>query len=312
MKKILFLMPLALVSFSNYAQNTFPATGYVGIGTTTPSYNLEVLGTVKASTGIFSNEAPNGSLWNGDYQQRAVKCNVISAGALLDASWNYRTFQYWDFPQSDLDPNATIVLNLEDRTYKSRFSFSASSNSSSQLLLRDRNQEVNFRLDEDGNDNVVIDMPKANSRIVLGGWATYLPEHKLVVRGSSKIEGNILTDANIGIGTSSFTDGTDTYRLSVKGKVRAEEIKVYNTWADYVFEEDYKLRSLEEVETFIKENKHLPNVPSAQKITDNGLELGEMAKIQQEKIEELTLYLIEQNKEIEELKAQMKVLLEKK
>lgn len=62
----------------------------------------------------------------------------------------------------------------------------------------------------------------------------------------------------------------------------------------------------------IKENGHLQNVPSGKEITEKGLALGEMAKIQQEKIEELTLYLIQQNKEIEELKVQLKYLLEGK
>lgn len=96
-------------------------------------------------------------------------------------------------------------------------------------------------------------------------------------------------------------------------------------WADYVFEEGYKLPTLEEVECFIKENGYLPNVPSAEEIAVNGIELGEIAKIQQEKIEELTLYVIEQNKlaeqqqqqidaqqkQIDELKAIVKQLLEK-
>jgi hypothetical protein len=157
-----------------------------------------------------------------------------------------------------------------------------------------------------------MDMPKPNSRIVIGGWGDYLPEHKFVVRGSSKIEGNILTDANIGIGTSNFVDGANTYRLSVKGKIRAEEIKVYTTWADYVFKKEYQLPSLKEVERYIATNGHLQNVPSEKEVAEKGLKLGEIAKIQQEKIEELTLYLIQQNKDIEVLKAQVKLLLEKK
>ena len=85
-----------------------------------------------------------------------------------------------------------------------------------------------------------------------------------------------------------------------------------NPWADYVFANNYNLKPLNEVEAFIKKNGHLPNVPSATEVKENGLELGEMSKIQQEKIEELTLYLIEQKKEIETLKLQVKLLLEKK
>ena len=78
-----------------------------------------------------------------------------------------------------------------------------------------------------------------------------------------------------------------------------------------MFNKDYNLKPLNEVEKFINSNRHLPNVPAGSDIEKNGLQLGEMAKIQQEKIEELTLYLLQQNKEIEALKAQMKQLLEK-
>lgn len=149
---------------------------------------------------------------------------------------------------------------------------------------------------------VFLFLEKLDSRLVVGG-TNYLPEHKFVVKdGSAMIEGNILTDANIGIGTSSFVDGSDTYRLSVEGKVRAHAIKVYTDWADYVFEEDYKLPTLTEVENYINENGHLKDIPSAKKVEENGIEVGEMNKLLLQKIEELTLYVIELNKEIEELK----------
>jgi hypothetical protein len=96
-------------------------------------------------------------------------------------------------------------------------------------------------------------------------------------------------------------------------------VSLTNTWADYVFKKDYKLPTLQEVEKQIQEKGHLFNVPSAQQVKNDGIELGEMAKIQQEKIEELTLYIIQQNKEnekqnkeIEELKVLVKTLVEKK
>ncbi|RZJ73518.1 hypothetical protein [Flavobacterium sp.] len=106
------------------------------------------------------------------------------------------------------------------------------------------------------------------------------------------------------------------YNLFVKGGILTEEVRVNltsgGTWADYVFEEDYDLKPLSEVKRFIDENGHLPNVPSAAEVKRDGIELGNMAKIQQEKIEELTLYLIQQQKEIDELKAQVKALIEKR
>ena len=100
------------------------------------------------------------------------------------------------------------------------------------------------------------------------------------------------------------------YKLFVSGGILTDEVRVRlsanGTWADYVFEKDYALKPLSEVESFIAENGHLPNVPSAAKIKENGIDVADMARIQQEKIEELTLYIIEQNKRIEALEAKIK------
>ncbi|HEU4496885.1 MAG TPA: hypothetical protein VFR70_07525 [Flavobacterium sp.] len=111
------------------------------------------------------------------------------------------------------------------------------------------------------------------------------------------------------------------YNLFVKGGILTEEVRValQGTWADYVFNKDYKLPTLQEVENHIKAKGHLINVPSAKEVHENGIALGEMARIQQEKIEELTLYIIEQHKtnekqarDIEELKAALQKLLAQK
>ncbi|GIQ58084.1 hypothetical protein Flavo103_12200 [Flavobacterium collinsii] len=282
----------------------------VGIGTTNPTSALEVNGSIKAKAGIFTNSMPNGSIFSS-YDERSAKCLVFSGGGLLetDPNSNIRMLRFYDFPQSNLDPKSLLYLVINDRAGNERYRFSAVTGGFTQMLVSDKSKAEIMKIYDDGNENVFVHFPKANSRVVIGNWGNYLPEHKFVVSGSAKIEGNILTDSNIGIGTSNFTDGATTYRLSVKGKIRAEEVKVYNTWADYVFAKDYKLSTLKEVEKYILKNGHLPNVASAKEITEKGLELGEMTKIQQEKIEELTLYLIQQNKEIEVLKSQVKLLL---
>jgi hypothetical protein len=75
-----------------------------------------------------------------------------------------------------------------------------------------------------------------------------------------------------------------------------------NQWSDKVFDKTYKLMSLQEVSKFINENKHLPNVPSAQEVVKNGVSIDEMVSKLLEKVEELTLYTIQQQKEIEDLK----------
>jgi hypothetical protein len=89
-------------------------------------------------------------------------------------------------------------------------------------------------------------------------------------------------------------------RMYVQGGIRTERIRVdvanLNGWADYVFEEGYQLMPTEELEAFIKEHKHLPGVPSAQEVVENGIDLADMNRILLEKIEELTLRVIELEK----------------
>lgn len=109
----------------------------------------------------------------------------------------------------------------------------------------------------------------------------------------------LITNAgNVGIGTT--TPGS--YKLAVEGTIGARRVNVTQTnWADYVFETDYKLPTLAEVERFIKQHKHLPDIPTAREIEANGLDLGDSQAALLKKIEELTLYLIEQDKERKEV-----------
>lgn len=90
-----------------------------------------------------------------------------------------------------------------------------------------------------------------------------------------------------------------SYKLQVKGGVKAQKVKVTQTgWADFVFEPSYKLPSLYEVEQFILQHKHLPEIPSAKEVAEDGIDLGEMNRKLLQKIEEQTLYIIEMNKRL--------------
>jgi Collagen triple helix repeat (20 copies) len=109
----------------------------------------------------------------------------------------------------------------------------------------------------------------------------------------------ISQEGNMGIGTLPNA----AYRLSINGNVRSKEVVVETGWADFVFDENYTLLPLTDVEKFIKANKHLPNIPSAAEIKTNGLKVGEVQTKMMQKIEELTLYVIDLKKEIELLKA---------
>ena len=132
--------------------------------------------------------------------------------------------------------------------------------------------------------------PNANS----GNYYLFLSDTGKVAVGTNNTPTNV--------------NGADTsaYHLFVKGGMLTEEVRVRTGWADYVFADDYNLKPLAEVESFIKENKHLPNVPSAKTVEEQGIELGDISRIQQEKIEELMLYIIQQEKRIKALEDKIK------
>lgn len=113
---------------------------------------------------------------------------------------------------------------------------------------------------------------------------------------------------NIGIGTT--TPGA--YKLAVEGTIGARKIKVtQQSWADFVFEPSYVLPALKEVESHIRINKHLPGIPSAKEVKENGLDIGEMQQKQMQKIEELTLYIIELNKKLDAQQKEIEMLKRK-
>ncbi len=129
----------------------------------------------------------------------------------------------------------------------------------------------------------------ANGNLFFGGGNSWISS-----TGGTKDYTMILTDSgNVGIGTT--TPGV--HKLAVNGTVRAKEVVVDTGWSDFVFEEGYFLRPLEEVESHIQEHGHLPDVPSAATVESEGLPMGQAQKIMMQKIEELTLYMIDLKKE---------------
>lgn len=171
------------------------------------------------------------------------------------------------------------------------------------------------------NNNIAIGYQAGNSlttggaNIMIGTQAGYSEtgSDKLYISNSSTVTPLVYGDfatKYLAVGEVAAADRAAAtsggYRLLVKGGMITEKIKVAVAgsadWADYVFEPSYKLMSLDKVESFIKENKHLPNVPSAEEMSKNGLDVMQTSAKLMEKIEELTLYMIEMNKEIKALK----------
>jgi hypothetical protein len=110
------------------------------------------------------------------------------------------------------------------------------------------------------------------------------------------------------IAIGGINNNAPNYKLTVQGKVICEELKVelYNNWPDYVFADEYHLQPLHELKSFIDTHHHLPNIPKAAEVARDGFEVGEMNRKLLEKVEELTLYVIQLQEQIDQLKEKKK------
>jgi len=132
-----------------------------------------------------------------------------------------------------------------------------------------------------------------------------------VIDAEFKNSGNMLFNNTgaVGINTGAVAIPAGV-KLAVNGKVNCKEVEVtLSGWSDYVFNSEYKLRNLYDVENFISTNKHLPDVPCEEEVLDNGVNLGQMDSILLKKIEELTLYVIQLQKENDQLKEKVEKLI---
>jgi hypothetical protein len=144
----------------------------------------------------------------------------------------------------------------------------------------------------------------------------------LLIAGLSSLNFDGLSQSPVGfptgivVGTGVNIPSGSTYKMAVGGGIITEKIRVATNgttfWADYVFEPSFKLRSLSEVAQYIKLNKHLPDIPSTAEVSQNGIDLAETQALLLQKVEELTLYMIEQDKQIQKLEKKVKRLSPKK
>lgn len=159
--------------------------------------------------------------------------------------------------------------------------------------------DLSLRADE----HIVLD-PASNFKVILDDRA---------FGGDINNDAMFITgDGRVGMGIDNLTDPDDMpagYRLYVTEGILAERVKVAlsttTDWADYVFADDYELMPLAEVAKFVEKEHHLPNVPSAEEVVEKGIDVAKMDALLLEKIEELTLYIIDQNKRIGDLEDQL-------
>ncbi len=177
--------------------------------------------------------------------------------------------------------NGKVVIFINDKVYFQRFTVSAYAAGLSEISAWFQGWTA---VDEPMTGTKTVEVPYQNR-----------------FKGNVYLSGASIWNAagNVGIGT----ENPDA-KLAVNGTIHSKEVKVDVNFAavpDYVFTPDYKLRSLQEIENYVNQNSHLPEVPSAKEFEKNGIQLAEMNMALLRKVEELTLYAIEQDKKTDKL-----------
>ncbi|HEX6848710.1 MAG TPA: hypothetical protein VF144_17110 [Chitinophagaceae bacterium] len=271
--------------------NTNP--GNIGIGTNTPTEKLTINATDPAINFLNAGTG-KGLLQVSGNHMRLGTYNTNAGGNLY--------FTTLGIDRMAITPDGNFGIGILSPVGKFQITggVGASLNTHGFLMLGTvgstnlvfDNNEILAR--NNGNSSPLY-LQNSGGNVFIGDATNFNSAHRLGVDGNTVVTGNLR------VGTTPNPSG---YRLAVDGKVICTElmVRLVSNWPDYVFDHNYKLRSLKELENFINENNHLPGIPSAKDIEANGLSVGEMQKVQMEKIEELTLYIIELKKEIDKLK----------
>ncbi|MBK8847979.1 MAG: hypothetical protein IPO27_16195 [Bacteroidetes bacterium] len=288
--------------------------GNVGIGVDVPTENLEVS---SSSAGGTRSVLRNTGAGNVGFELRSTATPSTQFIDFADGATNNNAPDYRNRIAStpanlsfstNLKSNAMVIGNNGNvgvGTTSPSFLLSVNGHASVDGILYVRNSSnTSFqgRIQHTGSaGNLHIDTYGGTSGLFLNyfkGDAVYIGN------GNAGFVASFQANGNVGIGT--ITPG---YKLDVCGTMRATEVRVEAGWCDYVFDSKYKLRPLSEVESFIQEHKHLPEVTPGAEIESNGLEVGKVASQMIKKIEELTLYAIEQQKIIDKLQKQVETLM---
>ncbi len=257
-------------------------SGNVGIGTTNPSNTLEIKGAANqlrlTSTGT-----------EADIRYVPTSGHAWQVGVAPTAP---NSFQFYEeganISQLTIKEGGNVGLGtttpINQLTLTKDLGIQCAANVNAHKLYASPSNTRTIRFDCSSTDST-------------GGWEFY----------NSNNSKSLMYVRQSGIVSIGTTYSNSAYKLAVGGKIIAEEVLVKlqsDIWPDYVFKKEYKMKTLNDLEKYVNTNNHLPGIPSANEVKKEGISIGEMQTKQMEKIEELTLYMLQMNKEIQNLKAE--------
>lgn len=342
MKKILFCLPIIAICFHASAQtNVVKDTGSVGIGTLAPVDKLEISSGGQSYIQLSHTSDVLGNVGGIKYRmagtpvglievERTVASNRLSAMKFFVKAGNLvevmRLHNNGFVGIGSTAPMAKLHVNASQNTQIARFSydnlpatdayltFSNATSSTDQFIpaITGRSyapgRVFGLYFTAETEDIVPPAAETFGAAVILDGrtktGARLQNNNILAVNSAGQNLMIVKGDGSVGIGTVD----TKGYKFAVNGAGIFTKVKVkpYSAWPDFVFEHDYNLPSLYEVESYIKTHKHLPDIPSASEVEEEGHDLGEMNRKLLQKVEELTLHLIALKKEVDALKASQK------
>jgi hypothetical protein len=332
---------MTLQTLTNTNQLVLDDNGYIGVGTSSPTNRLDVAGNIRSRDTITADDdlvAGDDIRAGGMIEATGtVRGGALNSTGVLTVSGN-SLFGGTAVVNGELSTNTGMAINeaagiLQFRTGGNDKGFvqlsgddlrigTNSSNINGKFVVRTAGEDQ-FFVDNAGYVGIGVSGLGAYSRLHIGtgldasltsngymmlgnitGSNLILDNNEIMARGANGATGNLVLQNDGGtvrIGNVAVPSG---YKFAINGKMLCEElrVKLAANWPDYVFKNDYKLLPLTELKKFIEQYNHLPNIPKASVIESEGMEVGDMQKKMMEKIEELTLYIIDLQKQIDSLK----------